>query len=392
MLSKEINLKSIFPNTIVGLIILNEVGTIENVNSRALELLGYSESQLVGSDFSSLVIESDKDKVGRYFHSVDSLNNENTIEIQIKESGNETVPIELELIFPDSNVKRKYIGIIVNSLNRKRIEKEIKDLIEAKREVLKRLEEEIELNELKSRFVTIASHEFRTPLAGVLSSLQLIKRYVDSETDKWNEFVNKSKIETHFDKIEESVLNLNHILDDFLSLGKIEENKIMCQYAWFNLSFFLDKMCEELQTLCKSGQQIICNHQDGNQEIYLDKHILRNIINNLISNSIKYSAENKVILLTSRNDGSELTIEIKDEGIGIPIVEHKNIFSRFFRAGNALNYQGTGLGLHIVKKHAELMNGEITFESQENEGTTIFVKFSLNEKHPDEKNITYRRQ
>jgi len=380
MLSKEINLKSVFPNTIVGLFILNELGTIENVNNRALQLLGYSESHLVGSDFSNLVIESDKDKVSRYFRSVDPMKNENTIEIQIKESGNETVPIELGLIFPDSDAQRKYIGVIINSLNRKRIEKEIKDLVQAKLDVLKRLEEEIELNELKSRFVTIASHEFRTPLAGILSSLQLIKRYTDSETDKWNELINKSKIETHFDKIEESVLNLNHILDDFLSLGKIEENKITCQYTWFSLPSFLDKMCGELQALCKSGQQINCKHYGGNQDIYLDKHILRNIINNLISNSIKYSAENKVIQLTTRNDGSNLIIEIKDEGIGIPIAEHKNIFSRFFRAGNALNYQGTGLGLHIVKKHAELMNGNITFKSQENEGTTIIIKFSLNEK------------
>jgi len=388
MLSKEINLKSVFPSSVIGLIILDEHGEIENINNRALELLGCMENQLIGTQFSNLVVESEKDKVSHYFNSAKSIHDENRIEIKVKARINESISVELELIFLDSDVRKNYIGIIIDSLNRQRVEKELIDLKEAKLEVFKRLEEEIELNELKSRFVTIASHEFRTPLAGILSSLQLIKRYIDSEAHKWNEFNNKGKIEIHFDKIEGSVLNLNHILNDFLSWGKIEENKITCHYTWFNISLFLDKMRQELQPLCKSGQKIKCTHFGENEEIYLDKHILRNIINNLVSNSIKYSAENKTIQLTSRSNESHLIIEIEDEGIGIPVAEHKNIFSRFFRAGNALNYEGTGLGLNIVKKHAELMNGNVTFESQENKGTTICLKFLLNEKQRNEKNIT----
>lgn len=380
ILSKEIKLKSIFPNTIIGLIILNEQGEIENINNRALELLGYENDQLLDTHFSNLVIESDKDKLSSYFSSVNDLNGVNTIEIQIKMSSNGTIPIELELIFPDSDGQKQYIGIILDSVKRKRIEKEIEDLKDAKMQISKRLKEEVELNELKSRFVAIASHEFRTPLAGVLSSLQLIKRYVDAEEDRWSELINKSKIETHFDKIEESVLNLNHILNDFLSLGKIDENKITCNYEWFNLSSFLYSICQELESLCRSGQKIECKHFGDNKEVFLDKHILRNIINNLVSNAIKYSPENKTIELTSRIDESYLTIDVKDKGIGIPIAEHKNIFRRFFRAGNVINHEGTGLGLSIVKKYSELMNGSITFESQENQGTTFFIKFPLNKK------------
>jgi PAS domain S-box-containing protein len=391
MLSTEINLKSVFSNTIIGLVLLDEQGEIENINKKALELLGYEEAHLIGSHFLNLVIELDKNKVRSYFSLVNVSNGNNTIDVQIREASNEPISIELELIFSDSTVQNKYIGIIKDNSIRKGIEKEVKDLKEAKREADKRLEEEIELNELKSRFVTIASHEFRTPLAGVLSSTQLIRRYLDSEKENWDEFINKSKIETHFDKIEESVLNLNHILNDFLSLGKIDENKINCKYTWFNLPSFLHDMCQELEHLCKAGQKIECQHYGADKEIFLDKHILRNIINNLVSNAIKYSPENKTIHLSSKTEGSFLTIKVRDEGIGIPIAEHKNIFRRFFRAGNAINFEGTGIGLSIVKKYSELMNGNVTFESQENEGTTFFINFSLNEKQPDEKNPNNRR-
>jgi PAS domain S-box-containing protein len=390
-MSKQIELNSVFPNSIIGLVILNEQGEIEKVNDRAIELLGYKDINLIDSQFSNLVIESDKDKLSSYFSSADEWNEDNTIEIQIKKNNNEPIPIELDLICPESDIQKHYIGIIIDGLKRKLIEKEVKDLKAAKQEIFKRLEEEKELSELKSRFVTIASHEFRTPLAGVLSSLQLIRRYTNSEKESWNAFSTKDKIEAHFDKIEESVLNLNHILNDFLSLGKIEENKITCKYTWFNLPTFLNEMCRELEPLCKSGQKIHCNHYGENKETYLDKHILRNIINNIVSNAIKYSAENKTIQLTSRIDKAFLYIEIKDQGIGIPIAEHKHIFRRFFRAGNAVNFEGTGLGLNIVKKYTELMNGNITFESQENQPTTFFIKLPLNEKHPDEKNIINRR-
>jgi len=384
MLSKEIKQRSIFPDTIIGLIIINEQGRIEVINKKSIELLGFDKKQLINTSFSNLVIESDKDKLISYFN---SSSESSTIKIQIKSISNKPIPIELELATSSSDLKKQHIGIIKEKKIVKGIEKEVEDLKEAKEKVSKKLEKEIELNELKSRFVTVSSHEFRTPLAGILSSIQLIKRYVDYEKNRWEEFNNKNKIETHFDKIEESVLNLNHILNDFLSLAKIEENKVICNYDWFNLSSFLDELCKELAPLCKSNQKIICRHYGDKKEIFLDKHILRNTINNLVSNAIKYSSDSQCIEITSRTENSFLNIEVKDEGIGIPISEQKNIFERFFRAGNVLDFEGTGLGLNIVKKYTELMNGSITFESTENQGTTFFIKYDLTKNKPHEKNI-----
>lgn len=373
----EINPQVFFSSNMLAIIILNSKGEIESINNKSLELLSCGEKQLKGFPFLNLVLESDQEQVRRFFNSTSELKSKNTIEIQINGCSDKPVFIELEWMNSSSNNQEKYLGIINDISKQKDIEQEVEDLKDAKQEVFKKLEEEKELSELKSRFVTMASHEFRTPLAGVLSSIQLIKRYLVSEKGNWDKLGSKSKIETHFNKIEESVFNLNQILNDFLSLGKIEENKVISRYTWFNLPCFLENMCEEFKPLCKSGQKISFRHIGSKADIHLDKHILRNIVNNLISNAIKYSGADKTIQLISIVSEGNLTIKVQDDGIGIPITEHKNIFRRFFRAGNAENFEGTGLGLNIVKKYTELMNGEVNFESEENKGTTFFIKFPL---------------
>ena len=378
MLLDKIGFKTVFPNNIIGLIIIDSSGKILNINNKSVDLLGYEKNYFIGSQFSNFIIDADKNIFNSYFNSIDKANNSNTIEIRIKDFDDQSVHVDLELIDPIINDQKYYVGIIKDVFKRRKIEREVKELKEDKEHVLERLEEEKDLSDLKSRFVSMASHEFRTPLAGILSSLQLIQRYHVSEKKKWDEFRAKEKIETHFRKIEESVTNLTLILDDFLSLGKIEADKVVCKYHTFNLPQFLEDMCRDLKMLCKPNQKIEYQHIGDDLQVYLDAHLLRNITNNLISNAIKYSAENKTILLISKRDSSSVIIEVRDEGIGIPTSEHKNLFRRFFRAGNAINYQGTGLGLNIVKKYTELMDGTVTFESEENKGTTFFVSFPVN--------------
>ena len=361
----------------IGLVIIDEEGKIESLSDKACQLLRCEKEHLIiGSYFSPFM----KDKES-HNHSPTQKEINSTI---VKD---DDIEIEyVELIRSSSNTGKKYyIGIIKEASNEKMIDKkEIEELKHAKDEVVEQLEEEKELSELKSRFVSMASHEFRTPLAGVLSSVQLIKRYLGAETAKWNELKNKKKIETHFDKIEKSVTNLNLILNDFLSLGKMEEGKVSCVYSHFDLPKFLNNLCNELEPLCKTGQEIVYQHKSDYEEVYLDNHILRNIINNLISNSIKYSGENKPIHITSEIKEKSILITVQDSGIGIPESERRNLFKRFFRAKNAVNYQGTGLGLSIVKKYVELMNGNISFKSEENKGTTFYVFF--NKHTQDEEN------
>jgi PAS domain S-box-containing protein len=378
-LQKKIEQNTVFPNSIIGVIVVDENGQIENINNKVVELLGYDKNDLIGSQFSNFIIEADKVKFDDYCSSIDALDN-HTTEIRLADFEGHVTHVALELMDPIIAAQKYYVGIIKDIAKKKAKEREVENLKEAKNDALERLEEEKDLSDLKSRFVTTASHEFRTPLAGILSSLQLIQRYLASENKKWNEFRVKGKIETHFHKIEESVTNLTRILDDFLSLGKIESNEIVCKYNAFNLPQFLENLCWDLRQIAKQGQDIECQHFGSESEIYFDQHLLRNIINNLVSNAIKYSSENQAIKLISRVDHLSITIEVQDEGMGIPTSEHTKIFRRFFRAGNALNYQGTGLGLSIVKKYTELLGGEITFESQENRGATFRIIFPIYDK------------
>jgi len=235
-------------------------------------------------------------------------------------------------------------------------------------ELAQALEREKELNELKSRFVSIASHEFRTPLSTILSSTSLIEHYIKEEHAE-----NRKK---HIARIKSSTKNLTDILNDFLSLDKLEQGKVEIIKEPLNLDDLSSEIVDELNTSLKPGQAINLIYS-GSKTIMQDKKILRNVLLNLLSNAIKYSGEHKSIYLFIETDNKFVTIKVKDEGIGIPEADQKNLFTKFYRAKNTTNIQGTGLGLNIVKRYVELLNGEITFVSRQNEGTTFTVWFPL---------------
>ncbi|HAA00780.1 MAG TPA: PAS domain-containing sensor histidine kinase, partial [Flavobacteriales bacterium] len=241
-----------------------------------------------------------------------------------------------------------------------------KDLNDSKKEVLKALEVEKELNNLKSRFVTTASHEFRTPLGTILSSASLIARYEGSEETE--------KRMKHVERIRSAVGNLTEILNDFLSVEKLEEGIVRNNPVQFDLEDFIHSIIEELKTITKKGQQIAFRHKGNTTSVFLDNQLLRNSLINLISNAIKYSEEGKEITVQSTMNGNSIRIEITDQGIGIPPEDQQHMFGRFFRAKNANNIQGTGLGLNIVRKYIELMEGKIGFSSELGVGTTFFVE------------------
>ena len=249
----------------------------------------------------------------------------------------------------------------------KKLEKTNRSLQEAQLEIRKALQKEKELNELKSRFVTIASHEFRTPLATVLSSASLIGKYKNTEDD--------DKRQKHVDRIKSAVSNLTSILNDFLSISRIEEGKIYNVPSSFNLEVFCLEITEELQGFVKDGQQIQYQHFGAQKTVNLDKQLMKNILLNLLSNASKYSAENKLIYFTTETKNGALTITVKDEGIGIPEADKVHLFDPFFRAQNVTNIQGTGLGLNIVKKYVDIMGGTLRYESALDQGTTFIVNF-----------------
>jgi signal transduction histidine kinase len=232
--------------------------------------------------------------------------------------------------------------------------------------LLKALEREKELGELKSRFVTMASHEFRTPLTSILASTFLLENLSEASYDK------DKKI--HTNRIKRSVNNLTTILNEFLSLQKLEENKIKVVQTDIHVPEFIqDDLIGEMDVLKKAGQSIDYRHEGQQQMAHLDHHLVWSIITNLLSNSLKYSKPGDRITVVSETRDNSLILKVTDPGIGIPEDEHKNIFGRFYRARNATNIEGTGLGLHIVQKYVHLLNGTITFESKLDKGTSFTV-------------------
>lgn len=230
-------------------------------------------------------------------------------------------------------------------------------------ELIKALRFEQELNDLKSRFMSMASHEFRTPLSAILSSAILI--------EKQNEPGKEQKRERYLRQIKNNVRNLVVILDDFLSLSRLEEGDLTCQAAPFDMVVLLRAVLEELESSLKIGQHFQERCGTGNSQVVLDPKLTRHILLNLLSNAIKYSPENSPIYIDLLWDTESLEIAITDRGMGIPAEEQDQLFNRFFRARNAVNIPGTGLGLHIVKKYTELMGGHIRFESSVGAGSTF---------------------
>lgn len=231
------------------------------------------------------------------------------------------------------------------------------------------LQKEKEIGELKSRFVTMASHEFRTPLTMILSSIFLIENTSadDYETEKL----------VHTNRIKRAVNNLTLILNEFLSLEKLEQNKVVVSPSDVHIPEFIQDTLSEMEILKREKQVINYRHSGNANMARIDHQMLWSIVTNLTSNSLKYSKAGDTIEITSEVKPDSIVFTVRDSGIGIPDDEQQFIFGRFFRARNAINIEGTGLGLHIIQKYIHLMKGKITFESHLDVGTTFTVNLPV---------------
>jgi PAS domain S-box-containing protein len=251
------------------------------------------------------------------------------------------------------------------------VEQNVSEQKEAEQNIKNALKKETELGEMKSRFVSMASHEFRTPLSTILSSVFLVEQYSSKGEEK--------KVREHLKKIRQKVKNLTEILNDILSLGRLEEGKIQIDRSKFDINSFLQEIVSEMKGISKPGQKILTRFDLKRKSVFSDQNILRNILQNLFSNSIKYSPEGATIVLDARMKNGELSIIVEDQGMGIPDEDQGHIFTRFFRAKNASNIQGTGLGLNIVQKYAHILGGSISFRSKEKKGTKFYIHIPVKE-------------
>ncbi len=388
-------LSAIIENAIDGIITIDDQGIIEHINSAALELFGYNAEDVVGQNVSVLMPQPYKAQHDGYIANYKKTNEKHIIGIGREVSGlkkdGTIFPFRLGVSEVKFSDRRIFTGFIHDLTKERAHEAQIKshaqdledqikartkdlvklvsDLETAKDNMSQLFEKERELNQLKTRFVSMASHEFRTPLGGIQLSASLINKYAER-----SDIVN---IEKHTDKIKKSVENLTTILNDFLSLERLEAGKVHLNAVEFNIVKFAEEIVEEMQLISKKDQHIVYEHSGAQASVYLDPNLLKNCIFNLMSNAIKYSGPNTMIEFSTKVTENSLQVIVKDNGIGIPEEEQKNLFEPFFRAHNTGDIQGTGLGLNIARRYAALMAGEISCVSKLNEGTTFTLNFNF---------------
>lgn len=293
-----------------------------------------------------------------------SMRKKTELELQRSEEQLLNYAVELEQRVKD---RTKKLDDAIKGLQKSNdnLELQIKERIKAENEARIALEKEKELNELKTRFVSMASHEFRTPLSAVLSSVSLLGKYISDE--------NKDKKLKHINRIKNSVGELTGILNDFLSMDRLDAGKLNASGRQVMICDFLHEIADEMRELMKKDQSLDLKCATPESSFYTDSQILKQVLVNLLSNAIKYSPEGETITIEVELDGGELLLKVIDKGIGIPKADQKHLFDKFFRANNASHIQGTGLGLNIVQKYLELINGSITFESAEGKGSTFYL-------------------
>lgn len=385
MQNDNIGFDVLFRYATLGIIVTNAEGKIVLANPFLLKQFGYTEEEIVGQPVEKLIPA----RFGhRHVHHRDGFNQHPHSRpmgigldlFALRKDGSE-FPVEISLGAYKTSEGQFVVAFVSDISLRKASENELKELnaqlekkveertgslSEALAQLNIQMQKEKELNELKSRFVSMASHEFRTPLSTVLSSTFLISKYEKTEE--------QPQREKHIQRVVSSVNMMTDILNDFLSVGKIEEGKIPVRMMSFDVEQHISSTVHEMIELGKKHQQIDYRHT-GDKMILLDPSLLKHIVQNLLSNAIKFSPERDTITVRTAASAGEFICRIKDNGIGISKEDQQHLFERFFRGNNVSDIQGTGLGLHIVSKYAELMTGTVSCHSEEKKGTEFIVTF-----------------
>ncbi len=398
----QAHMTSLFENATEGIILTNGIGNIVMVNPAIERMFEYKREELIGKPIEILIPDKYKPhhhqlREGFYHKPSNRVMGQNR-DLNGRKKDGVDLPVEVSLSHYKRDGELFAIAFIVDITRRKNIENNmlkqkaelenitdkirqlnadlevkveertlilkeaLQKLEQSQQELNEALDKERQLNEIKSRFVSMASHEFRTPLTTVLSSASLLSKYTTSDE--------QDKRDKHIQRIKNSVNNLNDILEDFLSLGKLNEGKVEKREEKVNLRSLLEDTIDEMKALVKKEQQFVLDCDDS-CEAFTDKKLFRNILINLVSNAIKFSEEGTTITIKGRVVADKAIISVADQGIGISEMDQQHLFASFFRAANATNIKGTGLGLHIVKRYIDLLGGEVELQSELNKGTTV---------------------
>jgi signal transduction histidine kinase len=328
----------------------------EFVEGKELERIGLTREDFLGKKITESFAGHENAALHEYYFKRTIAGEEISYEISF---AGQSYLMNTTPILEESGEINRMVAVVLN----------VSAIKDAEERMKQALDEATQLNEMKSRFISMASHEFRTPLSTILSSLNLMLRYHENQqTDK---------VKTHAKKIKASIANLTEILEYFLSVEKLESGEVKFEYSPMDIENFTLDFVAEMRDTIDDKLQIQFTSNLVHKEMMMDKKAYRTIIQNLISNAIKYSPEGGCIHIELQTNQQQLLLSISDEGLGIPEEDQRHLFERFYRASNASNIQGTGLGLNIIKKYIELLGGQISFKSTLGKGTSFYISIPI---------------
>ncbi len=336
-------------------IVISREGVVTYINKYASNMFGYLPQDVLGTNIMD-VITAHTHQISNNLPSVF----ENGQPVYIEDL------IEVEKInhwvgawlVPVKNEENQVVSVmsLINDISKEK---------ESEFNLIQALEKEREYNELQSRFATMISHEFKTPLSTILSSLEILQTYADQ--------LPVDKKEIHYKRMKNSVSLLNSYLDDILVLGRIKEHQLSLHPIWIDIVEFCQNLVEESMWNDKTGHIIKYVVIGENHKVLLDPDMIRHILDNVLNNAIKYSDPNSRIVFTLDNNATRQVFTIQDEGIGLSNEDLEHVFEPFFRSSQQKATPGTGLGLPIVKRAVELLNGSVDIQSTLGQGTQVRI-------------------
>lgn len=344
-----------------AILVLDTDGAIRDTNPAFEKRFAHQPGEAVGQPLSNMAGPSDVDKLAGAFRSVVSSARPARIELIALCNDGQTFDADL-VLSPILGSGAAPAGVVCS----------VRDITDYKRleaGLRRALEREKDLNELKSRFISMASHEFRTPLTTILGSTDLLALYFDKMSD-----AHRHK---HFEKIQSAVKRVTQLLDDVLLVGKAEAGRMDFSPTLLNISVFCRELVEEAQTTFGKKHTLVLSAQGQCGDVVMDSALLRHIIGNLLSNAVKYSPLDSLISFDLECTDQDVIVRIQDAGIGIPEQDRQHLFEPFHRASNVKTVPGTGLGLAIVKQAVEAHHGTISFHSELGVGTTFTVSLPV---------------